>query len=199
MRQRDQVLAEAILLLWRQWIDATIALEFIDRDGQIRQRVAQPSAEVHQLHYITRSEPCDLSKARDTFNARVSPVAVGAQGGESCGRSKSFRHRTAIRFQHQSMCTKGSHLNLGRRLTRYTKHRLRFEVHGSGEGRCAGAARSDAALHLHRPKTRRKIGEVGKVEHLIFRIVERNAIDREVDARLVHAAQSQVAVAPVRA
>ena len=42
-----------------------------------------------------------------------------------------------------------------------------------------------------------EIGEVGEVQHLIFRIVERNAVEREVDARLIDAAQPDVAVAPV--
>src|SRR6266568_4548076 len=75
--------------------------------------------------------------------------------------------------------------------------RQRLKVDRSAVRRGARRARPHTALYLNRVDAVRQIGEVREVQDLVFRIVQRNAVEREIDARLVDAPQPDVAVPPI--
>ncbi len=77
--------------------------------------------------------------------------------------------------------------------------RQRLEVDGAPVRRRAVAAGAHAALDLHRLQVAGEVGQVREVEDLVLRIVERDAVEGEIETRLVDAAQADVAVAGVPA
>ena len=197
VRQRHQLLAEFIALVGLQRVVATIHGELLQRGAGVRERIGQQSYQRGELHHVARAKPASAHERRAPHDAAVVAVAVGAQrtgpavhGELAVGEPRVERRAHALRAER-------SHLQLHIATGIGAGHWHGFEVHAASERRRARRTRAHTTLHLYRLHVRHEVGQVGEVQHLIFHVVQRHAVERDVDARLVDTAQPQVAVAPV--
>ena len=199
IRQRHHLLSEFVALVGLQRIVATIRPQLVERRTGVRERVGQQPHQRGQLDHIARAEPPGAHEGRAAQHPTVIAVPVGAQRtGPAVHREFAVGEPRVERRAH-ALRAERSHLQLHVTTGIGTRHRHRFEIHTASERRRASRARAHTALHLHRLHVRHQVGQIGEVQHLIFHVVQRHAVERDVDARLVDAAQPQVAVAPAGA
>src|SRR6185437_9133563 len=149
------------------------------------------------LEHVAVAEVAGAEEGRSSVDAGVIAVTVGAQRRQAAVRGESSAYETRRVLAARSPRAKRAVLELQLAAARRLAQRNGFHVDRAGVRRRAVARRADAALDLHRAQAVCEIWKVGEVEHLVFRIVERDAVEGEVDPRLIDPAQPDVAVAPV--
>src|SRR5262245_39576385 len=108
-------------------------------------------------------------------------IAVRLQRGHTPVRGKSAREQSGRVFTAQAIRTPRTPLQLCLSLAGTRGERRGLHVDRPSKGRGAVAARPDAALDLDAVEAVGEIGEVREVQDLVFGIVQRDAVDREVD------------------
>jgi hypothetical protein len=125
-------------------------------------------------------------------------ITVGAQRADPPVRRKAVGGETGIERRAHPLGTEGSELQLDIASSIPACHGHRFKVDRPRVGRRPRRAGADAALHLHALHIGQQIGEVREIEDLVLHVVERDAVDRDVDPRLVEPTQTEIAVPPLR-
>ena len=194
-----QLLAEVVPFVGRQRVVTPVA-----HQGRFRRRVVGEltvllARQRRHLQDVAVAEVAAAEEAGMRHVAGVLAIAVGAlvEGPrverEPVGQQpRRVVHRTPPRVP-------GARAQLHVPTRRRARERQGLEIDRPAVRRRAVGARAHAALDLHRLNVTHDAGHVGEVEHLVLRVVERDAVEREVDPRLVDAAQPDVAVARIAA
>jgi hypothetical protein len=180
-------------------IVARVALEHRERRRQVGLLVGRDAGKQRQLDRVARTEPAAAEEGTLRPVARVVPVAVRGLSRQARVAGEPRRRQAGLRHGAEARGVEVTPRQLQLAAARHPRYRDRLEVDRAGVRRHAMGARADTALHLHRRDAVGEIGEVGEVQPLVFRLVQRNAVEGDVDPRLVDAPQPHVRVVGRRA
>ena len=158
-------------------VDTPVVRELRVRHCQIAQRVPESARRGHHLHDVARPEVAGAHERRLTEHSRVISIPVRLQIRQSAVERQSIVEKTGPILRTRALRAERSAFEL-QPSPRAGSEWDRLEIHRPGERCGAGAARTDAALDLYRLEAAREIGKIREVQNLIFRIVQRDAVNR---------------------
>ena len=190
----DEVLAEAVRLLRGERVRAQVGLEGRLVGGEVGELGVLAAGEAEELEERAGARPRRAVVERALVDARVVAEAVGRLAGdarvEAPGpaeearvpgeRAASRPPRAAPHLRLETAPVGGAHAR---------------EVDRAAVGRRAHARRPHAALDLDRVHDAREVAEVREVERLVLGVLQRHAVEGDVEAGRADPADVEVGVA----